>query len=592
MDVRAPHADPRSDVASGARGPVCFGPFQLHIAERRIERNGSAVRLGARALDILIALVERAGSVVGKNDLMARAWPGITIDEGSLRVQVAALRKALGDGEGGARYLTAVSGRGYCFVAQLSRPDDPKPAPVGPSLGAHNLPPRLARMVGYDQTIRDILLRLKSGRFLSIVGPGGVGKTMVAVSAGHALLTEFAGQVQFLDLGAIHDGRLVPGVVASALGLLVRPDNPSDSLAAFLRDKRALLILDCCEHVIESVAELAERLHREAPQLRILATSRESLRVEGEHIYRLLPLASPPDEPGLSAAHALTFPAVQLFVERAAACHGQFELNDVNAYAVGDICRRLDGIALAIELAASRVGAYGIKHTVELLNNQFELLSEGRRTALPRHRTLRATIDWSYNLLTAPERDVLCRLSVFFGNFTLEAARSLAAAEDADEATVVAVLADLVAKSMLTLVTSSPSARYRLLDTTRAYALQKLVDSGEFAAASRRHARYFLDLLENLHDKSNDDLAEISDQLGNIRAALTWSFSEQGDSAIGVGLAAAAMPLFIERSLFAECQLWVTRAIERLAATDHSLSSTGSMSHHVAEKMPDWRPDA
>ncbi|WP_407178660.1 ATP-binding protein [Bradyrhizobium sp. STM 3562] len=554
-----------SDMDPTAEDVVSFGPFRLHVAERRIERDGSAVHLGGRALDILIALIEQAGTVVGKNDLMARVWPDVTVDEGSLRVHVAALRKALGDGKDGARYLTTVSGQGYCFVARLSRPDNPKCTPTRPSCEPqHKLPALPMRLVGRDQTIRDIADKLRSERFVTIVGPGGIGKTTVAISAGHALLGEFAGAVSFLDLGAIHDAALVPDVVASTLGLMGQSEDPSDGLVRFLRDKRMLLILDCCEHVIENAAALAERLYREAPRLHILATSRESLRVEGEHIHRLLPLPSPPENASLTATQALAFPSVQLFVERASASSGEFELSDADAPLVCELCRRLDGIALAIELAACRVGAYGVKHTIELLNDKFKLLWEGRRTALPRHQTLRATMDWSYNLLSELERMVLRRLSVFAGNFTLEAACSVAGSDDADDSQVMAALANLIAKSMLTASATSSSTRYRLLDTTRAYALEKLVASVDSQATAQRHASYFLRLLERIGDQPSETLSEAADQFGNIRAALMWCFSERGERAIGVALAVASMPLFLELSLLTECQLWATRAIEAL----------------------------
>jgi predicted ATPase len=332
-----------------------------------------------------------------------------------------------------------------------------------------------------------------------------------------------------------------------------------------------LLILDCCEHVIETAAALAERLHKEAPELHILATSREVLRVEGEHIHRLLPLTSPPEDAVLTAASALAYPAVELFVERATAGGDKFALTDANASDLGNICRRLDGIPLAIELTAGNACVYGVKSVLELLDKQFSLLWEGRRTALPRHRTLRATIEWSYDLLSAPERMILSRLSVFMGSFTLEAARSVAGTEDADNDTIVATLASLVAKSMLTLDTGSQSTLYRVLDTTRAYAQEKLADKAEAGMMARRHASYFLGLLENMGGESNGDVSAIADQFGNIRGALTWCFSDQGDRQIGVALTAASVPLLFKLSLLAECQLWVTRAIKALDDTDRSV---------------------
>ncbi|MCA6106288.1 ATP-binding protein [Bradyrhizobium cenepequi] len=576
MGDRAQRAVRDAGQDSAAPETVFFGPFRLHVGQRRLERDGSPIQLGGRALDLLIALVERAGTVVSKNDLLARVWPDVIVDEGSLRVQVAGLRKALGDGEAGARYLTTVSGQGYCFVGRLSHPSSQAPPSIGPtSEPPHNLPARPTRMVGRDQAVRDISAKLRSERFVTIVGPGGVGKTTVAVSAGHDLLEEFAGAVSFLDFGALYDPALVPNVVASTLGLLSQAGNPSDSLVNLLRDKRMLLILDCCEHVIETVAALAERLYAEAPQLHVLATSRESLRVEGEHVHRLQPLSSPPDDGGLTAAQALAFPAVQLFVERAAASGGRFvELSDADARLVGEICRRLDGIALAIELAASRASSSNIKDTVALLNDAFKLLGEGQRAVLPRHQTLRATFDWSYKLLSDPERMVLRRMSVFAGSFTLEAARSVAGAEHADDGEVIGAIASLVAKSMLATGKSGASTRYRLLDTARAYALERLAVSADGDATARRHARYFLRLLQGISNNpagssEMNGFAAIADQFANIRAALTWCFSEHGDRATGVALAAAAMPFFLKLSLFAECQFWAKRAIEQLEATNH-----------------------
>jgi predicted ATPase/DNA-binding winged helix-turn-helix (wHTH) protein len=567
---------------------ISFGPFRLYTAQRLIEREGVPLHLGGRAFDILIVLVEQASEVVSKSELMARVWPDATVDEGSLRAHVAALRKALGDGEAGARYVTTLTGQGYCFVAPISRSRAPRPPETVASKPgqAHSLPARLTRMVGRDQTVQEISERLKTERFVTIVGPGGIGKTTVAVSAGYKLLTEFAGAVQFFDLGPLNDPLLIPGTVASALGLPVQSADPIPGLIVFLRGKRMLLILDSCEHVIETAAVLAERIFEEAPQVHILATSRESLRVEGEHVHRLSPLGSPPpDDASLTAAQALGFPAVQLFVERAIASGRRFELNDADAPVVAEICRRLDGIALAIELAAGRADAYGIQETLVLLNDRFKLLWEGRRTALPRHQTLSATLDWSYDLLSKLERSILCRLSVFVGVVTLEAARAVATGDDVDETQVVTVLVGLVAKSLISADTSAPATRYRLLDTTRAYAFAKLTESGEAGEVKRRHASYFLDLLERVDGNSFTPLqaksfAIFADQLGNVRTALEWCFAERGDGVLGVALAAASAPLFLEMSLLTECHRWTERAVAVL--DDANRGTRREMDLHAA----------
>jgi predicted ATPase/DNA-binding winged helix-turn-helix (wHTH) protein len=573
MSARAHGPSRETGEEPNNENAVSFGPFRLKIAERRLERNGTIVPLGARAFDILVTLIGRAGTVVSKSDIMAGAWPHATVDDSALRVQIVALRKALGEGEGGARYLTTVSGQGYCFVARLQHRDDAKPAAARQIASpVPNLPARPQQLVGRDLAIDTIAERLNKGRFVTIVGPGGIGKTTVAIAAGHALLAQFNGAVHFFDLGTIRDADQVPSLVASTLGLAGQAGNPSERLVNFVRDKRLLLVLDCCEHVIERAAALAERLYIEAPQIHVLATSREALRVEGEHVYRLPPLASPPGDTAITAAEALGFPAIQLFVERANASSGQFRLSDAEAPLVGELCRRLDGIALAIELAAGRVGTYGVRQTIELLNNQFKLLWEGRRTAPARHQTLRATLDWSYNLLSEPERRTLHRLSVLVGNFTLDAARSVAAANEADEAQTIASVANLVAKSILTASASGPIAHYRLLDTMRTYAQEKLHADMDADATAARHAGYCLRLLDGGDDRSREDLASVANQLGNISAALRWCFSPHGDRATGVALAAAAMPLFIEMSLLAECQAWARLAIDALDGIDHDTS--------------------
>jgi predicted ATPase/DNA-binding winged helix-turn-helix (wHTH) protein len=544
---------------------VSFGQFRLHVAERRLEKNGVVVQLGARAFGILVALIARAGAVVSKNDLMAEVWPHTTVDESALRVQIVALRKALGEGDAGARYLTTVSGQGYCFVARIHLGNEAPPAPPKPRPNAtFNLPARPSQLVGRSNTVRDIAKQLSNGRFVTIVGPGGIGKTTVAISVAHALLPHFDGAVHFLDLGAIRDADQVASLIASTLGLAGQAGNPFDRLVGFARDKRLLLVLDCCEHVIERAAALAERLYKEAAQVHVLATSRESLRVEGEHVHRLPPLESPPDGAAMTASEALAFPAVQLFVERANASSGQFMLSDAEAPLVAELCRRLDGIALAIELAAGRVGTYGVKQTIALLSDQFKLLWEGRRTAPPRHQTLRATLDWSYNLLSEAERTTLHRLSVLVGNFTLDAARTVATADDGDESQTIASVANLVAKSILTASASGPIAQYRLLDTMRAYAQEKLHAGADADATAARHAAYCLRLLDDGGDGPDEQLAPLANQLGNLSAALTWCFQAQGDRTTGVALAAAAMPLFIEMSLLSECQAWAELAIDAL----------------------------
>jgi predicted ATPase/DNA-binding winged helix-turn-helix (wHTH) protein len=556
-----------------ANNVASFGPFRLFAAERLLEKADQPLQLGGRALDILITLVERAGEVVTRKELISRVWPDVIVEEANLRVHVAGLRKALGDGHDGARYVANVPGRGYCFVAPVTRsgsqPSLPQAQPVVTDR-LRKLPARLTRMVGRDDTVRALSAQLIKRRFVSIVGPGGMGKTTVAVSIAHALIDDFGGAVFFVDLGALTDPGLVPTAVASALGFMVQAQDPFLGLLAFLGARRVLLVLDNCEHVIDAAAALAEPVVSEAPHAHILATSREALRVEGEHVHLLYPLDGPLDDLGLTAAEALTFPAVQLFMERAAASGNHSELSDADAPIVARICRRLDGIALAIELAASRVNSHGIRGTAELLDNRFKLLWQGRRTALPRHQTLNAMLDWSYNLLQERDKLVLCRLSVFVGVFTLNAALSIVGTE-ANDAEVADAVASLVAKSLISPTAIGESTYYRLLDTTQAYAAGKLADRGEADNIVRRHAIYYSNYLG--HDEviqSNfgaHDLSGYAPHIGNVRAALEWAFSDQGDIAVGVELATWAAPLFVGLSLLDECRNWCEQALAVLDAS-------------------------
>ncbi len=545
---------------------ICFGPFRLSVTERVLEKEGVRVRLGSRALDILIALVERPTEMVTKKELFARVWPDLVVDEGNLRYHVLALRKALGEGRSGGRYVTNVSGRGYCFVAPISRAAAAA-APLRNSL-AHSpvgLPPSPTGMVGREETVQLVSEELTARRFFTIGGPGGIGKTTLATVVGHSMLAAFDGAVHYVDFGPLGSPSLVANRVASTVGLPVNFDDPLAALPAFLRDRRMLLVLDSCEHLIEAIAPLAERIFREAPEVHILATSREPLQVEGEQIYRIHPLAFPADDEPLTAAQALAFPAVQLFVERAAA-KGGFELNDADAPIVGKVCRKLDGIALALELAAGRVGVYGINGIASLLDGPCRLLWQGRRTALLRHQTLCAMLDWSCNLLPEPERMILRRLSVFVGAFSLEAARFVVAGDILEREQVAEAIAGLVTKSLVAVETNRTGTLYRLLDTTRTYVLAKMLDGGERNTIAQRHAVYYREFLERIEiasltgSKSNGTI-ETWRHVSNVRAALEWSFSEQGDRELGTALAAASAPLFLELSLLTECRFWMERAI-------------------------------
>jgi predicted ATPase/DNA-binding winged helix-turn-helix (wHTH) protein len=557
---------------------LSFGPFGLFPAERLLKKADMPIALGGRALDILIALVERAGEVVTNKELISAVWPDVVVEKGNLRFQMTTLRKALGDGRDGARYVSNVAGRGYCFVAPVTRSTAARTVPVAKTTTAERvqrLPPRPARMVGRDDTVRELARQLQVWRFVCIVGPGGIGKTTVAISVAHTLIDGFHDAVFFIDLAALTDPQLVPTEVASALGLTVQTQDPLVGLLAFIGDRKILLVLDNCEHVISVAAALAERVVSEAPQAHILATSREALRVEGEHVHVLYSLECPPEDAGLTALEALRYPAAQLFMERAAASGYGAALSDIDAPIVARSCRRLDGVALAIELAASRVGSLGIRGTAELLENRFSLLWRGRRTALPRHETLNAMLDWSYSLLSEHEKVVLCRLSAFVGDFTLQAAGSVASHTDVDEAGAIDAVANLVTKSLISTTVINESTYYRLLDTTRFYAATKLVERGDADRIARRHAIFYSEFLK--HDQiiqslfGEFGLSGYASHLGNVRAALAWALSDRGDVAVGIELAAWAAALFVKSYLLEECRGWCERA---LAALDDASRGT------------------
>jgi predicted ATPase/DNA-binding winged helix-turn-helix (wHTH) protein len=547
-----------------------FGPFELNVAERSLKKADQVVPLGGRAYDILIALLENAGEVVGKAELIARAWPDVTVEEGSLRVHLSALRKALGDGQFGDKYIANIQGRGYSFIAPVTRLSANRDGGGAPE-GLSNLPPALGRMVGRENVVLEIQGWLQTERLITILGVGGIGKTTVALSVGHSELAHFSGAVFFVDLSTVGDKEHVIGAIASAAGLDSQLADPKRALLNFLRPRRAFIILDSCEHLIEKTAEIAGHIFQNAPGIHILATSREALHVPGERVVRLPPLDCPPEQPGLTASEVLAYPAARLFVERIGARGGDFSLSDGEAPIVAEICRKLDGIALAIEFAAGRAANFGVRNTLARLGSRLDLLKFGRRTANPRHQTLRATLDWSHDHLSEVERVVLRRVAIFIGQFTLEAALAVGEQGGIDQSEIKGAVENLVNKSLIVVWPSYRGTLYRLLDTTRSYVLEKLDLSGEHHSIAARHANFSIQLLESSRGNLFEERAEVPagappDYLGNIRAALEWSFGPDGNGNTAIRTAAAAAQLFLAMSLFVECRGWMERAIDRMAA--------------------------
>ncbi|MET4198677.1 winged helix-turn-helix domain-containing protein [Bradyrhizobium sp. LA6.8] len=474
-----------------------FGPFELSIGERVLRRDGQVLPLGDRALDILIYLADRPGELIAKQELIDRVWSDVTVEEGNLRVHVAAIRKALGDGQFGNRYITNIKGRGYSFVGTVVSLGDARECRNVESRRQGRLPVRPIMMIGRETVAREVSDKLRNDRFVTLLGPGGIGKTTIALAVGRAVTGEFGSEIYFVDLESLTDPHQVAGAVATSLGLSLKSKDPGLELVDLVRSRKLLIILDSCEHVIEAVALIAEQLYQETEQVYLLTTSRELLKVEGEHCCRVLPLDFPTGGSEQTANAVLRYPAVQLFVRRVAARAGGAVLTDEEAPLVAEMCRKLDGIPLAIELAAGQVAAIGLKNTVSRLVSHPELLKLSHRTAVLRHRTLKATLDWSYDLLSDAERIVFRRIAPFVGHFTLEGARHVAGDPGEDTGEIFDAIAGLVEKSLIATRVDETQAHYRLLDTTRAYALEKLEEHAEVNVVFRRLADYVAGYLES-----------------------------------------------------------------------------------------------
>ena len=551
---------------------LCFGPFCLSPGARLLTRHGEPVEIGGRSFDLLVVLTEQPGRVLSKRELLKRVWSDVVVEDGSLRFHMAGLRKLLGDGVDGARYIATQVGVGYAFVAPIERHGGTAPRRPEESARATvtaNLPARLPHLIGRERDVELLVERVADTPLFSIVGAAGVGKTSLAVETGYRLAPTFGDQVAFVDFSMLENMAVVPSMIAGAMGIAVQSDDPLAVILGHIRDRPFLLILDNCEHVIEAVAGIVERIVEEAPGARILATSREPLRVRAEHVLRLDALGYPEDLSGLTREQLLAYPAVQLFRERATAADSALVLDEEGARLLAEMCQRLGGMALPIELAAVRVATHGIEATARQLGERFSLGWSGRRTAQPRQQTLQATLDWSYDLLSDAERVVLERLSIFVGPFSIDAALGVVADAGIGSDEVAVALDELTSKSLIAPDRSRRTGTYRLLEMTRAYAREKLSARGEAAQAAiaRRHAAFFLTELEMAEQEEGvlQDARPLRPQLGNIRSALDWCFGPGGDRPMAVRLAAASAPVFLNLSHLIECRTWCSRALAEIA---------------------------
>lgn len=544
-----------------------FGRFEVRPAERRVLDDGEPVVLGARAFDLLMALIANRDRVVSKDELLTLVWPGVVVEENNLTVQVSTLRKLLGAG-----VIGTVPGRGYRFTAQLqdaetSAPAGPPPASAGAGGPPHNLPAERSKFIGRGREIDAVRRLLREHRLVTLTGIGGCGKTRLALQVCALELARHPDGVFFVDLAPVSDTGIVAQTVAAACGFSLgdAPDAIAGSalqrLVNALAHRRCLLLLDNCEHLVDVVADLADRILPGCPEVALLATSREALGVEGEQIVPVPPLAVP--DP---ASPAEVTEAMQLFVERARAVEPSFELDARTRALVAEICRRLDGIPLAIEFAAARAAHLSPAQIAERLDDRFRLLTGGRRR-IQRQQTLGAALDWSHDLLDPREQVAFRRLAAFAGDFSLSSAEGVCGGDPIDRAAVLDLLGSLVAKSLVTIVhDQGGEARYRLLETVRMYAADKLAAAGESSAVRTRHRDWYLGWLESVPlERLTFDttcLAAISTEIDNLRAAADWSLSDDRPDLMARQATRMFGHSFMSGS-FRETQRLLTTALQR-----------------------------
>lgn len=541
----------------------CFGRFALDPAERRLYADGVLVPMGSIDIRLLLVLVEKAGSVVSKRELASRVWGRTAITDNALYVHVNALRRVIGED-----CIVNKQGYGYRFVPQIQRSRDSASRSIKRQTG-NLLTGGSSRLIGRRDELRSVGRLLARRRLVTITGPGGVGKTTFAIHASRKIADEFADGVWLVELAGVKHGSLVSDTVAAALGVEIGDNAKSlDILARHLARRSLLIVLDNCEHLVEATASLCDSILRAAPDAKILATSRELLGCTGEQVFELPPLEVPSDT-NIAPDAICAMSAIELFIERATGVDASFRLSDCDASVVARICRHVDGLPLAIEIVAGWAGVLGLGTLDEKLGGSIKSWLRAGTAALARHSTLRATLEWSHDLLSNNEQTLLRRLAVFASSFDLRAAETVAGSDNIPIGTIFEHLASLFRKSMVAIVPGSRPQRYRLLETTRAFMVEKLGASADARATRKRHAEYVLQVLEKAMTEweTTSDvewLARYGLALDDLRAALDWSMEEKSDDAIA--LAGASWPLWWEMSLRAEGRQRLRAAITLLHA--------------------------
>jgi predicted ATPase/DNA-binding winged helix-turn-helix (wHTH) protein len=514
--------------------PYSFERFELRPATRELIVNGQPAALGGRAFDVLRVLVERHQRLVTKDELLDLVWPGLVVEENNLQVQISALRKILGDD-----VIKTLPGHGYRLIAQPVASGETTPAAY-----RHNLPQALTRFIGHDADLADYEKIVIMGRLVTLTGAGGCGKTRLAIEVASRVLPQFADGAWFVDLAPMTDPKRLPATVARTLGLTEQPDQPIlEKLCEHVARQQMLLVLDNCEHLIDACAELVTTMLGRVGALHIIATSREAMGLPGEQTVTVRSLMCPPVELHDGCEGFARFEAVQLFVDRARLVQPAFTLDSAAAPVVGEICRRLDGIPLAIELAAARTKVRSVGELRTMLDDRFRLLIGGSRTAPPRQQTLHAAIKWSFDLLPSDERKLLEQLSIFSGGWTLAGAVAVAG-ESAGQYDVLERLAHLVDKSLVASRIEGDITRYSMLETVRQYGREALAAAGTEIAALKHHLEYFVSLAERLDPASNDSgetdaMRQLAPELENFVQALRGCGRVPGGAALGLRLAAA-----------------------------------------------------